>query len=288
MTVNPPYLRPNPDNSLPCVIIIGGTSGIGLALALAHLKLRWQVIVVGSNPDKIAQLNQQQPELTTIQCDITQIEQRNALFIRLAQQPFKRLIYSAGWYLNERVFTLEKFASARMLGVNLQAFHAVFDWASQQLITHKSPSQTGTYNDNKHNEAKRYDNDPALVCLSSIAGVLDYPYASLYAKCKRAMIVGADAYRLALAPFNIQVTCIASGYIDTQALRNLNEGDASHKPFIVAEEVAVRCILKAIEENEALAIFPASMRYLTYGLNKLPTPLLNFLMQRQLDKKSEK
>jgi len=288
MTVNPPYLRPNSDNSLPCVIIIGGTSGIGLALALAHLKLRWQVIVVGSNPDKIAQLNQQQPELTTIQCDITQVEQRNALFIRLAQQPFKRLIYSAGWYLNERVFTLDKAASASMLGVNLQAFHAVFDWASQQLITHKSPSQTGTYNDNKHNDAKRYDNDPSLVCLSSIAGVLDYPYASLYAKCKRAMIVGADAYRLALAPFNIQVTCIASGYIDTQALRDLNDGDASHKPFIVAEEVAVRRILKAIEENEALAIFPASMRYLTYGLNKLPIPLLNFLMQQQLDKKREK
>jgi len=98
-------------------------------------------------------------------------------------------------------------------------------------------------------------------------------------------MVSADAYRLALAPFNIQVTCIASGYIDTQALRDLNDGDASHKPFIVAEEVAVRRILKAIEENEALVIFPASMRYLTYGLNKLPTPLLNFFMQRQLDKK---
>lgn len=288
MTVNPPYLHPNHDNSLPCVIIIGGTSGIGLALALAHLKLCWQVLVVGSNPDKIAQLNQQQPELTTIQCDITQVEQRNALFRQLAQQPFKRLIYSAGWYLNERVFTLDKESSAHMLAVNLQAFNAMFAWASQQFIANKSPSQTGAYNDNKHNDANRYDNNPALVCLSSIAGVLDYPYASLYAKCKRAMIISADAYRLALAPFNIQVTCIASGYINTQALRDLNDGDTSHKPFIMAEEVAVRRILKAIEENEALAIFPASMRYLTYGLNKLPTPLLNFLMRRQLDKKRQK
>ena len=40
------------------IIIIGGTSGIGLALADWHLHQSWQVTVIGRNAEKIAKLSQ--------------------------------------------------------------------------------------------------------------------------------------------------------------------------------------------------------------------------------------
>ena len=268
----------------PCVIIIGGTSGIGLALALEHLRLGWDVIVVGRSMEKINFLNKQYPMLTTIQNDISKPNHRQKLFQQLNEQfnaqPFERLIYCAGWYLNERVTTLNQVDSTHSLAVNLQAFNDIFAWASEHL---KQQTYDNEYKSQRYSD--QYPSQkPALICLSSIAGVLDYPYASLYAKCKRAMIATASAYRLALVPFNIQVNCIALGYVNTQALRDLNDGDASHKPFIMDEKMAVRHIMHAINNDVELAIFPKRMRYLTNILNNLPSPLLNVIMRRKLDK----
>ena len=53
------------------VIVIGGTSGLGLALALAHQQLGWQVSVVGHNQAKIDRINAQHPDITTHHCDLT-------------------------------------------------------------------------------------------------------------------------------------------------------------------------------------------------------------------------
>ncbi|MGO2387108.1 MAG: SDR family NAD(P)-dependent oxidoreductase, partial [Psychrobacter sp.] len=163
----------------------------------------------------------------------------------------------------------------------------VFSWASTQLkqqsqsldvIKNNITSSNATHNGATNNLK------PSLICLASIAGTLDYPYASLYAKSKRAMIATASVYRLALDPYEIQVTCIASGYIDTQALRDLNDGDASHKPFIMSTQTAVTNIMKAIDDDVELAVFPKSMRYITRTLNHLPKPLLNWILRSKLDK----
>ena len=274
----------NHQSHKPCVIIIGGTSGIGLALALEHLQLGWHVIVIGSRLEKINYLNKHYPMLTTIQNDISKPDNRQELLQQLnAQfnaQPFERLIYCAGWYLNERVTTLNQVDSTHSLAVNLQAFNDIFAWAIEQL---KQQTYDNEYKPQRYSDQYLSDK-PALICLSSIAGVLDYPYASLYAKCKRAMIATASAYRLALAPFNIQVTCIASGYVNTRTLRDLNKGDASHKPFITSEQTAVKHIMHAINNDVELAVFPKRMRYLTQILNSLPSPLLNIIMRRKLDR----
>lgn len=258
----------------PHLIVIGGTSGIGLALALHHQRLGWQVSVVGHNKTKIATINNQHPEITTYRCNLTDYSQRQNLMTTLSDTGFQRLIYSAGSYTNERVHNLDKVASEQMLAINLQAFQEVFSWASQQLKL----------------QTLEVGNQPAhadklsLICIASIAGLLDYPYASLYAKSKRAMIATASAYRTALSPFDIQVTCIASGYIDTQTLRDLNNGDTSHKPFVIGTDKAVRHIMKAIDSDVELAVFPWPMHRIIKLLNKLPKVVLNRLLRSKFDK----
>lgn len=278
----------------PNIIVVGGTSGIGLALAVHHLQLGWQVSVVGSSVAKIECINSQYPTIKTYACDLTDDTQIKNLLETLSSARFDRLIYSAGSYLNERMHHLNQADSDKMLAINLQAFEQVFSWASTQL-KQQSPSLNVTnnniinsnviHNDVIYNNATN-NIRPSLICMASIAGTLDYPYASLYAKSKRAMIATASAYRLALDPYDIQVTCIASGYIDTQALRDLNDGNASHKPFIMSTQTAVANIMKAISEDVELAVFPRSMRYITRTLNHLPKPLLNWILRSKLDKHS--
>jgi short-subunit dehydrogenase involved in D-alanine esterification of teichoic acids len=45
------------NQSAPQVIVMGGTSGIDLALALHHSAIGWQVRVVGHNDAKITKIN---------------------------------------------------------------------------------------------------------------------------------------------------------------------------------------------------------------------------------------
>lgn len=264
-------------NDIQYIIVIGGTSGLGLALALHHQQLGWQVSVVGHSASKINLINIQYPNIVTYNCDLTDSAQTQKLLDSLSDKSFQRLIYSAGSYTNERVHQLNQADSDKMLAINFQAFEQVFRWASGQL----------KYQRKLQNQSLDFAeiSSPSLICIASIAGTMDYPYASLDAKSKRAMIATASAYRAALAPYDIQVNCIASGYIDTQALRDLNNGDASHKPFIMSTQTTVEHIMQAIDKDVELAVFPRPMRYITGALNHLPKPLLNWILRSKLDKK---
>jgi hypothetical protein len=70
------------------------------------------------------------------------------------------------------------------------------------------------------------------------------------------------------------VTAIVPGYVDTAKLRALNQGDASHKPFILSEAQAVAQITLAIRLRRAVHVFPWQMRWLVALLNGLPRRLL--------------
>ena len=52
------------------VLITGGGSGIGLALAIALLKENAKVIICGRNQQKLDNAQLQVPELNLIQCDV--------------------------------------------------------------------------------------------------------------------------------------------------------------------------------------------------------------------------
>ncbi len=85
-----------------------------------------------------------------------------------------------------------------ILAINLQACQQVFAWASQQLK--QTEMNQLSFNDQQAKGNHPQVVKPSLICIASIAGIIDYPYPSLYAKSKRAMITTASAYRLALAP----------------------------------------------------------------------------------------
>ncbi|GGG77511.1 SDR family oxidoreductase [Paenibacillus radicis (ex Gao et al. 2016)] len=68
------------------ILITGGASGIGLALAERWIKTGNKVIIVGRREDKLAEAKALYPELHTYRFDVSKEEERLALFNQVAQE----------------------------------------------------------------------------------------------------------------------------------------------------------------------------------------------------------
>jgi uncharacterized oxidoreductase len=68
------------------VLITGGASGIGYAIAQQLVQMNNKVIVVGRNPDKLAAAGRALPGLITLSYDISKEDDRLALVQQLAEQ----------------------------------------------------------------------------------------------------------------------------------------------------------------------------------------------------------
>jgi len=249
------------------VMIIGSTSGIGLALALHYLERGDTVAVCGRDLQSLPpDLPARHPLLHGYQFDIADrqaVAHAIDAFCALAASPqsgqsnhwgLDLLIVSAGVYFNTRSHKLDEAATLAMLRTNVSGLGHAFELAAGKML----PQHSGH-----------------LVAVSSIAGLLhDYPGASLYSATKRSVLSVCETYRIGLKPFSIAVTAIVPGYVDTARLRALNAGDASTKPFLMPESEAIKRIATAIEQRQEIVIFPWQMRWLVALLNRLPRTLL--------------
>ena len=230
------------------VLILGGTSGIGLALARHYLQQGDTVAVCGRDLARLpADLP---PQLQAYALDIADPQDLAQVFERFAAPGLDLVVVAAGFYFNTRHHPLDAATTLRMLRTNVSGLNHAFERAAEKMLAQRAGH---------------------LVAVASIAGLLhDYPGASLYSATKRNVLSVCATYRMALQPFGIAVTAIVPGYIDTAKLRSLNGGDARHKPFLLSEAQAVERITQAIRTRQAVCMFPWQMRWLVAVLNRLP------------------
>lgn len=240
------------------LFVAGGTSGIGLELALSYKNKGYEVAVCGRNLKKI------DPQLLSAfkwyEVDIcNKADLKNAVS-DFADTELDMMIIAAGSYADDSLNKISYQESSDMLTTNIAGVVNAFEVAKDAMRAKQSGS---------------------IVVVASVSGLLNYKEATTYSKTKRAIIQIAEAYRRGLKDFGINVTVVAPGYVDTEKLRKYNNDDLSKKPFLITAQEAAKTIVEGIDRQKQLIIFPPKMKFMMLSLASLPAWMQSIIMYKK-------
>ncbi len=239
------------------IMIIGGTSGIGLALATHYAAQGAQLALCSRDTSRLDRHRlATDPRVRLYQFDIADCGALTRAMHDFGSAGLDLLIVTAGEYADAAALALQPVKGIGMVQTNVLGLVHVFD-AAGSLMKQQGYGQ--------------------LAVIASIAALLkEYPGGSLYSASKRAAMAICSAYRQALMPFGIVVTTILPGYVDTARLRELNGGNADAKLCLQSETAAVKRIVRAIELRAERCVFPWQLQLTVWLFNQLPIGLRKF------------
>ena len=173
------------------VLITGGLSGMGSALANRFTALGASVITAGLSPGGGAALvdDRVQAPLRVVQCDVTSAQDVSQLFAGLSR--LHVLINCAGVISREREYDVGTFE--HVLGVNLVGAFRCCTAASDLL-----QASSG-----------------CIVNVASLFSMAGSPHAPAYGASKAAIAQLTKSLALALAPRSVRVNAVAPGWVRT-------------------------------------------------------------------------
>ncbi|WP_252503014.1 SDR family oxidoreductase [Sporosarcina sp. Marseille-Q4943] len=179
-------------NKRKTVLITGATSGVGYATAMRLLAdaNRYTVYATGRAPDKLWEL--QNEGAIAIPADITNKDEKENLLEQTG--PLDIVIFSAGVGHFETAHELSDQEIQSMMDTNFIAPVGLTKRVLPQMIDRRQGH---------------------LIYIGSQAGKVATPKASVYAATKHALIGYTNALRMEVAPFDINVSVIHPGPIDT-------------------------------------------------------------------------
>jgi len=185
----------------PNVLITGASSGIGLACAQRLAANNWQVFAGARRVSDLPTI----PNLTPIQLDVSDehsiITAAATISDRLNSTGLTALVNNAGIAISGPLECITADELRRQFEVNVLGLAAVTRAILPLLRTHST---------NPSNSAPT-----RIINISSVSGLVAYPFLGAYAASKFAVEAMSDALRIELAPWRIGVTLIEPGPIVT-------------------------------------------------------------------------
>lgn len=207
-------------------LITGATSGVGYALAKRLLTGKHDVWVTGRAPDVLWEL--QNEGAHAVPADISKKEDIDSLMAQIGSPDV--VIFSAGVGKFEFAHEASDEGMHNTMDVNVIAPMQL----TQRLLPEMMKRQSGH-----------------LIYLGSQAGKVATPKASVYAASKHALNGYTNALRMEVAPYDIHVTTINPGPIDTPFLEladTTGNYRISLRKHLLAIEKVVDAIMQAIEK----------------------------------------
>jgi short-subunit dehydrogenase len=237
------------------VFITGGTTGMGMDLAKHYLKLGWKVGICGRERVKFDQnFEAHRDNVTFYQVDVSnRMDLKNAIADFSKSIGLDLLIAAAGIGYKFKTKIPDFEYSYKMIHVNLLGVMYAFEAALEVMV----PRSKGQ-----------------LVAISSIAGFNGLPGVSAYSASKSAVLKYCESLHLDLRQFNIGVTAICPGFVDTP----LTQGNHHPMPFLMKSEKAARLMARAIEKNKMVYTFPFIFGLVVRLLSMLPRTWYRALM----------
>lgn len=182
------------------VVITGGTSGIGLAVAELFLKAGEIVVLIGLSAERGLQavdLLSEYGEVDFVSGDVSCVAECKRL-IEVVTSKYERLdvlINSAGIYRENPIDDVSEAEFDEIMNVNIKGTYFMCQAATPYL--------------------KRSGKNGAVVNVSSDAGVNGNFFCTAYCASKGAVTVFTKALALELAPHGVRVNCVCPGDIMT-------------------------------------------------------------------------
>lgn len=226
------------------VLVTGGASGIGLAMAQAFSELGNRVLICGRNPEKLAQAERINPEFRVFRCDVTQSDQVGTMFEAIADQhaDLSILVNNAGiafpsdFLVDEEVLL----KSQRMVETNLLGTFRVTKAALPLLLR---------------------NNGAAIVTVSSAVAIVPLPATAIYSATKAALHSFSVSLRYQLRATRVRVFEVMPPTVDTEMGREIGGGRLSPR------EVA-RAVVAGIQRNTyEIRMGPAKALYAAYRVS---------------------
>lgn len=186
------------------ILVVGGSSGIGLELAKALGDFGAKVAVLGSNPDKCAAaektLKERNPQAIAVCANVTDASAMTQAFATVATTFGKLdgMVYSAGINHIEGLDTMDLADFNRVMDVNLNGFVLSSKLAGDYMLEQGSGS---------------------IVCISSYSAFRGKPLYTAYCASKSAMGGFIRALSVEWIRKGVRVNCIAPGLIVTDINR---------------------------------------------------------------------
>ncbi len=251
------------------VVITGGSSGIGRALALELARPGVSIAITGRDASRLAEAREAlEARGARVEAALMDVCDREAMAAWLrdldGKAPVDLVIANAGVSSATLPSDLPS-ASPTPPTSDLQALTQIFDINVMGVLNTLQPLL----------EPMRHRQNGQLVLMGSLAGFRGMPYAPGYSASKVAVHALAEALRGRLAPDQIGVSLIAPGFIRSR----ITDANQFWMPWFMEAEPAACLMLRRVSRNAALISFPWPMMLGSRLLGILP-PWLYLWLQR--------
>ena len=241
------------------IFITGGTSGIGWALAQRYLDEGYRVGIGSRTPYKEGHDFSKFLNLSVFTVDATDFISLYEIVYQFSNGQLDLFIAGAGNYTDSALETISWDDTNAMIDNNIRTTLNALE-VSRKLMR---------------------DRGGKIVCIASISTFLDYKEATIYTRCKQAVVSLTKAYQRAYRDKGIDVITVHPGYVATPRLLALNHNDLSKKQYVITPFEAADIIYNDIAKGKLLIVFPKRMHRLIRFLQLLPKGLLQRIMYKK-------
>ncbi len=244
--------------------LIGASTGIGEALAEEFDRYGARCMISARSQDKLEQLAKKLRKTIAYAVDITQPNTLENAFSELIQQwgGVDLIVIMAGTYSEMAVKDFDLDKMKHQIEVNLIGTMNVLNQVLPRLLKQQSGH---------------------LCLVSSVAGFRGLPNSIAYGPSKAALINLAEGLYLELKPFNIGVSVVTPGFVDTP----LTQKNTFPMPCIISAKKAAQHILAGLSRGQFEIHFPKKFTLALKLLSILPYRLYFSAVQRFTSKMAE-
>ncbi|ACU78605.1 sorbitol-6-phosphate dehydrogenase [Mycoplasma mycoides] len=185
-------------------IVAGGAKSLGKFLALGLDKNNYQVVVLDLNKEKLDQLKEENHQIDTFVCDLTNEKDVINVFeqIESKYKTIDTLVYNAGWAKSAKITSFEYQDFITSLKINLDGY----------FLTAKQAAKIMIKNNTKGN----------IIQINSKSGRVGSKYNSGYSAAKFGGVGLTQSLALDLAEHNIRVNSLMLGnLLDSEMFESL-------------------------------------------------------------------